>query len=79
MKYTDRLPSHPADEPNPGTHDGHPGGHSWMMLCCIPMAVIAVVLVATGIVGAGFLLTVALCMGMMAVMMRGMNHNGTGK
>jgi hypothetical protein len=30
-------------------HEGH-GGHGWMMIvCCIPMLVIAVALVATGV------------------------------
>ena len=54
----------------------HDRGHGWMMMvCCIPMVVIAVALVATGTVGAGFLITAALCVGMMA-MMGGMHHGG---
>ena len=54
----------------------HERGHGWMMMiCCIPMVVIAVALVATGTVGAGFLITAALCVGMMA-MMGGMHHGG---
>lgn len=49
--------------------------HGWMMMiCCIPMLVIAVALVATGTVGAGFLLTALLCTAVMALMMGGMNH-----
>ena len=52
---------------------GH-GGHGWMMMiCCIPMVIIAVALVATGAVDPGFLLFAGLCVGMMALMMRGMN------
>ena len=54
---------------------GH-SGHGWMMLvCCIPMLAIAVALVATGTVSAGFLLVALACPAMMFVMMRGM-HGG---
>ena len=50
-------------------------GHGWMMLvCCIPMVVLAVALVAAGVVDVGFLVFAGLCVGMMAMMMRGMNH-----
>ena len=74
-------------EPNPYPpmqtgHTGHEeshhrGGHSWLMIaCCIPMIVIAVALVATGVVSAGFLLFAVLCTAMMALMMRGMDHDG---
>jgi len=52
-------------------------GHGWMMMiCCVPMLVIAVALVATGAAGASFLFTAVLCTAMMALMMRGMNHAG---
>jgi len=49
---TDRVPS---GQPTPmQTHHpdhGH-GGHRWMMIaCCIPMLMLAVVLVATGVAG----------------------------
>lgn len=55
---------------------GH-GGHSWMMIaCCIPMIVIAIALVATGVASAGFLFAAAACTAMMALMMRGMGHGG---
>ncbi|MDO8632664.1 MAG: hypothetical protein Q7R41_19450 [Phycisphaerales bacterium] len=47
-----------------------------MIACCIPMLVIAVVLVATDVVGAGFIVSALLCMIMMAVMMKGMSHGG---
>lgn len=55
------------------------GRHSWMMIaCCIPMLVIALVLVATGVVNASFLFIAVMCTAMMAMMMRGMDH-GTGR
>lgn len=60
-------------------HAGHAGGrgHSWMMIaCCIPMLVIALVLVATGVVGVGFLLIAGACTLMMALMMGGTGHPG---
>lgn len=63
----------------PGNHGG--GGHSghrWMMIaCCIPMLLVAVVLVATGIAGAGALLVAIGCTVMMALMMRGMGHGAS--
>jgi hypothetical protein len=62
-----------APSPAPG-QDQH-GGHGWMMIaCCIPMLVIAVVLVATGVASAGFLAIAVGCTLMMALMMRGMGH-----
>lgn len=45
-----------------------------MLICCIPMLVIAVALVAVGTVSPGFLFAALLCTAMMALMMRGMNH-----
>lgn len=56
---------------------GHRGrSHSWMMIiCCIPMLVIAIALVATGVVGPGFIVVALACTAMMALMMRGM-HQG---
>ena len=80
MKHVDRLPSGTSEDPNPGVDDGRRGNHGWMMmLCCVPMVVIVVALVVTGVASAGFLFTAVLCVGMMAVMMRGMNHTGSGK
>lgn len=69
----------PVQPPPPGTgragQGGHGGGHGWMMIaCCIPMLVIAVVLVATGVVGVGFIAVAIGCTAMMALMMRGMDH-----
>ena len=50
-------------------------GHGWMMIaCCIPMLVIAGVLVATGAASPGFLALAVGCTLMMALMMRGMGH-----
>lgn len=68
--------------PDPGSlHEAHPdhgtghGRHGWMMIaCCIPMLAIAGVLVATGVLSAGFLLLAVGCTAMMALMMRGMDH-----
>ena len=47
-----------------------------MIACCIPMLVIAIVLVAIGAVGSGFIFVAVACTAMMALMMRGMNHGG---
>jgi hypothetical protein len=47
-----------------------------MIACCIPMLVIAIVLVATGVVSASFLIFALACTAMMALMMRGMGHGG---
>jgi hypothetical protein len=56
------------------------GGHGWMMIaCCIPMLIIAAVLVATGVVGFGFIFVAVTCTAMMWMMMRamgGMGHDG---
>jgi len=50
-------------------HGAH-AGHGWMMiLCCIPMLVIAVALVATGVASASFLFAAIACFAMMAMMM----------
>ena len=73
-------PPRPAD-PAPaghGAHGGH-GGHGWMMIaCCVPMLVIAVALVAAGVVNAGFLVFALICTAPMALMVRGMHHPGPG-
>jgi hypothetical protein len=44
-----------------------------MILCCIPMLVIAAVLLAVGVVSAGFLVFAVACAAMMAFMMRAMS------
>ena len=41
------------------------------------MLAIAIALVATGVVGSGFLFVAVACAAMMALMMRGMNHGGS--
>ena len=57
--------------------DARHGKHGWMMIaCCIPMLAIAGILVATGVLSAGFLLFAIGCTVMMALMMRGMGHGG---
>jgi hypothetical protein len=48
-----------------------------MFLCCIPIAIAAVVLVATGTMSASFFIIAAGCIGMMALMMRGMSTGRT--
>lgn len=56
-------------------HDKIHGSHRWMMVaCCIPMIIIAGILVAIGVVGASFLLYAAACTLMMAFMMGRMGH-----
>ena len=67
-----------------GQEAGKPGGHSshgWMMAAmCIPIVLIAIVLVATGVASASFLFAAIACtamMGlMMAMMMGGMSGRG---
>lgn len=53
---------------------GH--GHLMMIACCVPMLVIAIVLVATGVAGAGFIVAAVMCTAMMALMMGAMNRGG---
>lgn len=54
-------------------HGGH-GGHGLMMIvCCVPMLLIAGVLVITGILSPGFVLLAVACTAMMALMMMGMH------
>ena len=72
------MTEHNAYETPRDEHSGHGsgatgGGHSWWMIaCCIPMLVIAVALVLTGVVSAGFLLFAIACTVLMVLMMRGM-------
>jgi hypothetical protein len=61
--------------PDDGKHRGH--GHGWMMMiCCIPMLVIAIVLVATGVASSGFIFAAVGCTVMMFMMMRMMGDMG---
>ncbi|HVX23354.1 MAG TPA: hypothetical protein VHB02_18580 [Acidimicrobiales bacterium] len=71
-----RAPSHDMDDMGHMGHMGH-GRHGFMMIaCCIPMLIIAIVLVATGVVGFGFIVVALACTVMMAFMMGAMNHGG---
>lgn len=56
-------------------------GHSrWMTIaCCVPMLVIALALVLTGVLGYGFLIVAIACTLMMAVMMGGKSHASDGR
>jgi hypothetical protein len=70
---TAARPRGPGQEPG----QGHSHGHGWMMIaCCIPMLVIAVILVATGLASPVFLAAAVGCTLMMALMMGGMSHGG---
>ena len=72
------MSAHDPNRPAPSGGGGH-GGHGWMMIaCCIPMIIIAVVLVATGVIGVGWILVSFACLAMMAVMMRGMGGGADG-
>lgn len=63
-----------ASQSEPKPKRGH-GGHGWLMIaCCVPMLVIAVALVVTGVAGQGFIVAAVGCTVMMALMMRGMSH-----
>jgi hypothetical protein len=74
-RYDPARPTGPND-PNGGKKRGM---HGWMMIaCCVPMLVIAIVLVATGVVDSGFLFAAVACTVMMAMMMRGMSHGSDG-
>jgi hypothetical protein len=66
------------DDKSPTERHDHDGRHGWMMIACrIPMLVIAVVLVATGVAGAGFIFAATICTAMMWPMMRGMSGSGS--
>ena len=69
----DRLDTDRKDEKKKG-RVGH--GHWLMMACCIPMLAIAVALVATGVVGSGFIVAAFACTVMMWAMMVGMSRGG---
>lgn len=66
-----------GSEPEHHEDGGHRGHGRWMMIaCCIPMLVIAIVLVATGVVGSGIFIIAVACTLMMALMMGGMSRGG---
>ena len=73
-----QLQTRPGEEQD--TRTGH-RGHGWMMIaCCIPLLMIAIALVATGVASASFLFAAVACMAMMGLMMvmmmRGMSGGG---
>jgi hypothetical protein len=68
---------HPMTKPHQHPAGSGHGGHGLMMMaCCVPMLILAVVLVATGVFSPGFLLVAVGCTVMMALMMRGMSSTG---
>ena len=70
MNYLDTHEPH-MEQDEKGKHGGH---GRWMMIaCCIPMLVIAVALVATGVAGVGFIFAAVMCTLMMAMMMGAMS------
>lgn len=81
MNHTEPQERMNHTEPQePHTHEEKGGHGRWMMIaCCVPMLAIAVVLVATGVVGFGFVIVAIACTVMMAAMMGGMSHGGAGE
>lgn len=70
--------AHQTTPPGP-RQIGH-GGHRWMMFaCCIPMIAIAIALVATGVLGVGFLVIALLCVAVMPLLHGGMSHGEHGR
>jgi hypothetical protein len=63
------MPHHDEHPPAPASSHGH---GLMMSACCIPMLVIAGILVATGVAGASAILFALACTAMMAAMMFGM-------
>lgn len=57
---------HESDSVGHGTHRGH---GLMMIICCIPMLVIAGLLFLTGIAGTNIIVVALLCTAMMAAMM----------
>ena len=61
--FTDQVPKKHG-------HSGHSGHGLLMIACCVPMLLIAVALVATGVLSPRFLFSAIACTVMMALMMR---------
>ena len=79
MNHTHVPESHAHEGEAQKGKDGHGGHGRWMMIaCCVPMLVMAIVLVATGVAGVGFIFIAVMCTLMMAMMMAGMSHGGGG-
>jgi hypothetical protein len=73
---SDERPTNDRKEQHASPRAGRGGntGHGWMMMiCCIPMIVLAIALVATGVASAGLLFSALACTVMMAMMMRMMS------
>jgi hypothetical protein len=72
---TDTPPARQMPVHDHGSHSGH---GLMMIICCIPMLVIAGLLVVTGVAGSGVIVTALLCTAMMAAMMFAMpgGHGG---
>jgi hypothetical protein len=66
----------PHQHTGDAAHGSHRGHGLMMIACCIPMLVIAVALVATGVVSFGFLFIAVACTALMVLMMRGMGGMG---
>ncbi len=63
-----------AETEREGKRHGH--GRWMMIVCCVPMLAIAIILVATGVVGAGFIVVAVICTLMMIAMMGAMTRGG---
>lgn len=75
-----QLDPHAPHVGGPGQRHGGHGTHRWMMIaCCVPMLLIAVALVLTGVANAGAIVFALACTAMMAVMMAGMGHGSSDK
>lgn len=71
QKSTEQPDQH-GSQCNHGHH-----GHGWMMMaCCVPMLVVAVVLIATGVATFGALFSAIGCLLMMGAMMYAMSRAG---
>ena len=58
-----------VEQSTPSTLSPGHKGHGWMMIGCGVMLALAVILVATGAVGASLLIATTACIAMMAAMM----------
>ena len=67
------------NKPDQQGQGGHSGHGLMMIACCIPMLVLAIVLAATHVVGAGFIFVAVMCTLMMAMMMSMMSGGSNQK
>jgi hypothetical protein len=71
MKFLYHSLSNEVEENQVGAH----GGHNWMMMAyCIPMIIIALAPVVTGVVSAAFLVYAVACLLVMGAMTKMMDH-----